>query len=286
MSFPSKFDYVSPQSLEEVSAFLYKNEGAKILAGGHELIPLLKKRNVNTGLLVDLKNIKSLKQIRINEEDNSLVIGSMVSCDDLISFLDHEYSCPALMQAAKSVGDAQVRNWTTIGGNIASGNPAADLAAPLQCLDAKVNLIGHNGRREVNMDQFFVGPFETALEKDEVIDSIHIPYQEGTILSGYEKIKIAANSYPLCGVAMLLVKQESGKIQDGRIAITGASIHPRRLYKAEALINGRKANSKRLLLAVLENHDNVMYLSDEFGSSEYRRHMTQVLVENLLNRLV
>src|SRR5678809_1025998 len=165
---PTQFDYKAPATLDEAVALLASDlDGAKVLAGGHSLIPAMKLRLAQPQLLVDIARIKSLAYIR--EEGDQILIGATTTHYQLESSDLLKRICPLLPECAKSIGDVQVRNCGTIGGSIAHADPAGDWPAAVMALDAEIQIFGPNGERWVKCDEFFLGLLMSVIEPDEIV---------------------------------------------------------------------------------------------------------------------
>ncbi|MFC1791519.1 FAD binding domain-containing protein, partial [Gemmatimonadota bacterium] len=243
---PNQFEYQAPQDIEEAVRLLQQNDQARLLAGGHELIPQIKLGRIAPPLLIDLRHIPELRGITHKAGESHLSIGAMVTCNELASNAAVQADCEALVEAAKSIGDAQVRNRTTIGGNLAGGDPAADLAAAVLVLEAVLHVVGPYGPREIDAEQFLVGPYSTDLQAGEIIKEVIFPVGAERRASTYEKIKIPANSYPLCGVAAAVTMTEKKGVESCRVALTGAAAHPIRLFDVEAGLTGGNPTPKKI----------------------------------------
>jgi carbon-monoxide dehydrogenase medium subunit len=284
MIVPVSFDYKKPSSVEEAVALLHQTKQSRPLAGGHELLVQVKQRRETPSMLVDLSNIPLLKKIGHSQDNSTFHIGAMVTCNDMIAHIPAKTNLGALKEAAASIGDAQVRNCTTMGGNLGGGNPAADLAAAILALEAEICVTGHFGSRVIAADQFYVGPFDTALEDDEIITKVVFPMISKQCIGVYEKIKNSANSYPICGVAAMITLTEKKLVSCCRVAVTGATVHPTRLHEVETAMQGVKPSAHNIVKASSKANKNQSFVSDQFVSDEYRAHLTNVLVERVLSR--
>lgn len=281
---PASFDYAAPTSLEEVITLLQAHQGARVLAGGHDLLTQMKLHHLTPPMLVDLRQIRGLRGITKVSNPDFLQIGATTTCTEIALHAEVLAQATALAEAAASIGDMQARNASTIGGNLAFGDPAADLPAALLALDASIVTQSAQGGRTIPADQFFAGSFRTVLERDEVITAVHIPLQKGGGRSAYEKFKNPANGYPIVGVAASLVRQENGAIASCRLGFTGAEAHPQRLYQAEEAIKGKKASAAAFSAAVALGVVGLKGRSDLYASGEYRVHLITVLAERALAR--
>jgi carbon-monoxide dehydrogenase medium subunit len=199
--------------------------------------------------------------------------------------LEVQANCQALVEAAHSIGDAQVRNWSTLGGNLADGDPKADLAVAVLALEATLYVVGPYGSRTIGADEFFIGPFETAL-RGEIIKEIKFSAAPTRSGSAYEKFKNPANSYPICGVAAAVVLNEQNSVAKCRVAVTGVTAHPTRLRQVEAALEKAAATPQNINAAAEQASTGLTFVSDLFASDEYRAQLTRVLTERALTRAV
>lgn len=277
---PNSFEYKKATSVDEAISLL--GDDAQILGGGHSLIPTLKLRLNAPGTLVDISKIESLKTIRDNE--NSITVGggathASIAADD--SLAEH---APMMPQAAKEIGDIQVRNFGTIGGSIAHADPAADWPAVLLACDAKVVIQGKDGKREVDIDQFFKGFYETALAEGEIITAIRIPKMASNRHSVYVKFKQPASRFAIVGVAAG-VEIEDGVVKSVRIGITGVGEFAYRAMNVEKALVGQALTTENIATAVNNVTEGIEVMSDHYASQKYRTHLAHVYVKRALNKL-
>ncbi|UCG80828.1 MAG: xanthine dehydrogenase family protein subunit M [Desulfobacterales bacterium] len=283
---PIQFDYATPKSLDEAIALLHQTEDACALAGGHDLLTQLKLRRRTPKLVVHLGHIPDLRGIRYRPDEDALYIGAMVTCSELVAHPEVQ-NWEALVEAANSIGDAQVRNCATLGGNLAGGDPTTDLPAAALALEVALHVVGPHGPRVIAADQFFVGPFDTALEAGEIIKELKFPATPAQSGSAYEKIKNPANSHPICGVAAAVTLTKEGKlVAKCRVAVTGAAEHPARLHEVEAALEGTNPTSAKIAEAAGHADRDVTFVSDLSASGEYRADLATVLTERVLIRAV
>ena len=281
---PVHFDFAAPKTLEEALSLLNQTVGARAIAGGQELLTELKLRRISPPLLVDLRLIPGLRDIGRRHGDDAIYIGAMTTSAEMAYHPGVRANVPALAEAAKSMGDAQVRNRATLGGNLAFGDQKADLPAVLLALEAIIHVVSSKGSRTIPADEFFLGPHQTALEVGEIITYVRFPLAPEVGGSAYEKIKIPANGYPLCGVAAFVECDKDGVVKKCRVAVTGAASHPRRLLSVEKALEGQRPTTKNIAAAVRHADEGVTFMSDLFGSAEYRANLTGVLAERALTR--
>jgi aerobic carbon-monoxide dehydrogenase medium subunit len=273
---PASFDYESPRTLDEAFAILSKNEDAKLLAGGHSLLPAMKLRLAAPSVLVDLGRIEGLAYIR--DAGDKIAIGAMTTHADVAASDLLERDSPLLKQTALQIGDVQVRNRGTIGGSLAHSDPAADYPAAILALDAELVARTANGERTIAARDFFTGLFTTDLRPNEIITEIRVrKTRDGR--TAYEKFHHPASGFAVVGVA-LVVHLKGGNIQHAEIGITGIAANPYRATRVEQELRGKNASA----VAEASQHaaDSVEPLSDYFASAEYRKHLAAVYTERAL----
>lgn len=280
--YPAAFDYQRPSSVQEVVNILKGNPEAKILAGGHSLLPAMKLRLARPGVLVDLGGIAELRNISVN---GGATIGAMATYDDVANNQDIARKYAALHESASVVGDVQVRNRGTLAGSAAHCDPAADGSAALVAHNAEFQVTGSNGERTIAADDFFVDIFLTALEPDEVITSIRLPEPEANTSSAYEKFSHPASGYPIVGIAAIVTRDGSGNVSSARIAATGSVYVVTRLTGAEDAITGTSGDASAVEAAAERATEGITeFAGDHYASSEYREHLTRVYTRRALNR--
>lgn len=280
--YPAAFDYHRPGSVQEAIQLLQDNPEAKILAGGHSLLPAMKLRLAEPGALVDLGGIGDLTQVSVGD---GATIGAMVTYDELLKNNELKAKYPMLHEAVAHVGDIQVRNRGTIGGSAAHADPAADTTAALLALGAEFVLVGPNGERTVSASDFFIDIFMTALEPEEVLTQIRLPEPDANTVSAYEKFAHPASGYPVCGIAAVVTRDASGNVSSAAIAATGSVYVATRLSGAEEGITGTNGDSDAVSAAADRASEGVSeFAGDHYASAEYREHLTKVYVKRALNR--
>jgi len=284
---PVRFDYVAPDSLQEAVQLLSQNVGASILAGGHSLMPDMKLRRMAPSLLVDLRKLQALRGIGGRESAGALRIGAMTTCAEIAASEEVRKNYHALAEAALSIGDPQVRNCSTIGGNLAYNDPAADLPAVALAFEATINTVGPDGTRAILANELIIGPFKTRLAPSEIITSVDFPAHVAGAGSAYEKFKHPASGYAICGIAAMVVPVANGTVGKCRVAVTGAASRATRLRAVETALEGHEPSVGNIAAAagrVLD--EELSFATDLFASAEYRAHLTQVLIERALTRAV
>ena len=271
---PASFDYIAAKSLDDAISLLARHkDDAKVLAGGHSLLPAMKLRLMQPKVLIDLSRIKDLSYIK--EEGGQIRIGAMTTHFQVETSDVLRRSCPLLPETATCLGDMQVRNKGTIGGSLAHADPAADWPAAILALDAELVVKGAKGDRIIKASDFFVEMLTTALEPGEVLREIRIPAAKGKVGQAYMKVRHPASGFAVVGIAVTL-SLEGGKCQSIAIGITGASPKPYRAGKVEAALKGNALDARTLSAASAHATDGVDINSDLYASADYRKQLAAV----------
>lgn len=242
----SAFEYRRPASVEEALQLLQADAGAKVLAGGHSLLPLMKLRLAAPETLVDIGRLDELKGVR-QLPDGRLAIGALTTYAELMESPARFYGL--LADALPGIGDVQVRNRGTVGGSIAHADPASDLPACLIALDAELVLRSANGERVVNADGFCEGPFTTGLGQAELLTEIRLPGPRDDAGSAYCSLEQPASGYALVGVAAVVMAGSDGRITGAGIGVTGVSDHAYRATEVEAALVGTDGSADAIAAA-------------------------------------
>jgi carbon-monoxide dehydrogenase medium subunit len=266
---PAAFEYRRAASVDEAIELLGADEGAKLLAGGHSLIPLLRLRFARPPLLVDVGRIDELRYVR--EEDGRIAIGALTRHAELARDPVLAERCGPIAQAAARIGDAQVRHRGTIGGSVAHGDPASDLPAVLLALDAELTAQGPEGERTIASADLFTGVFTTALAPGEMLTEIRVPAAVGT----YLKFVRRTQDWATVGVAAARV---DGRVQVGLTSMGATPLRARGVE--EAVASGASPAE-----AAARAGEGTAPPSDVSGSAEYRTHLAQVLVRRALEQI-
>ncbi len=277
---PTSFDYKKANSVEEALSML--GDDTQILGGGHSLIPALKLRLNSPGTLVDISKISSIKEI--SDGGDSIAIGGGATHASIANDKSLDQYCPMMGQAAREIGDIQVRNVGTIGGSIAHADPAADWPAILLAADARIVVQNKNGSREIAADQFFKGFFETALEEGEIITAIHIPKSQKNSNSCYVKFKQPASRFAIVGVAAA-VEMDGSVVKSARLGLTGVGEFAYRATAIENALTGKPLNETTINEVVQNATENTNVMSDHFASEKYRAHLANVYLKRALRKL-
>ncbi len=244
---PPRFEYHAPRSIGEAIALLGQlGSEAKLLAGGHSLLPMMKLRFAEPAHLIDINRIPELRGIR--QEGQTLVIGAMTTENELINSALLQAHVPLLPEAAQMIADPQVRNRGTIGGDIAHGDPGNDHPALSIALNASFVLEGPKGRRRVAADDFFLGTYMTLLEENEVLCEIHVPAFAAGTGSAYEKLKRKTGDWATAGCAVVM-RRQGGVVSEVRIALTNVAPTALRAEAAEQAILGKELSVANLQAA-------------------------------------
>ena len=279
---PATFDYEVAESVEHAIELLGTKEDAKLLAGGHSLLPLMKFRLARPGTLVDIGRVSGLAGV--SDGGEHLVIGALTRHHDLERDALVKKECPILAHTAGLVGDSQVRHRGTIGGSLAHGDPASDLPTVALTLEAQIVLRGPNGERTVPAAEFFRGFYETALEPQEVITEVRVP-KTGAGGWSYVKFRRRAIDWATVGVAAV-VEAGNGTIRSARIGLTNMGQTPLRAAAAEQALAGAPRDG--VANAAAKADEGTDPPADTWASSDFRRHLCRVLtgraVEEALSR--
>jgi carbon-monoxide dehydrogenase medium subunit len=272
-----EFSYHRATSIAEVGSLLERHAGAKILAGGHSLIPLLKLRLASPPALIDIGRIAELKGIAV--KGSVLKIGALVTHQELASSPLVREHCPALAEAAAHVGDPAVRNRGTIGGNVAHGDPASDLPIVLTAVGARFAAVGPKGTRTIEVGGFFQGLMTTALADRELLTEIEIPVKAAGQGMAYAKFEHAASRYAVIGVAAAIIVS-AGTCTAASIAIGGLVPAAVRATAVEQALAGKTLSADAVASAADQVGRDLGrdILGDIFASAEYRKAVAPVWV--------
>src|SRR5690242_12024322 len=272
---PASFDYKVPATLEEAVSLLAGDpDGAKVLAGGHSLIPAMKLRLAQPQLLVDIARIKSLSYIR--EEGDQILIGATTTHYQLESSDLLKTICPLLPACAGSIGDVQVRNKGTIGGSIAHSDPAGDWPAAVLALDADLVLVGTSGERIVKAENFFVHFLTTDLQPGEILREIRIRKPSGRFGQAYQKVPHPASGFAVVGIAVSLSLKADGSCESVSIGVTGVGVKAYRPTASENALANSSLDDAAINNASSHVCDGVDPNADLYASGDYRCHLAQV----------
>ncbi len=282
---PAPFDYAAPGSLEEAFSLLEQHgDEAKILAGGHSLIPMMKLRFASPEFLIDINNIPGLSHIK--EEDGYLKIGALTREAELEASEVVRAKYPIFLDATKLIADPQVRNMGTVGGNIAHGDAANDHPAVMMALRAEVVISSAEGQRTVPIDEFFYGFYMTAVQPNEILTEIRIPVPGPRTGNAYHKLERKVGDYATAGVAVQLSLDENGVCTYAGIGLTNVNPVPMRAARSEEALVGHKLDEERIELAGQYAAEDCNPSSDLRGDEEYKRAVVKALTKRMINKAI
>jgi carbon-monoxide dehydrogenase medium subunit len=272
------FGHLSPSSLEEAVAALHEHGGATPLAGGTDLLALMKLGVEKPDCLVSLKGISGLDYIR--EENSMLQIGALtrissIHCSSLI-----EQACRALHESTLDFGTPPIRNMATIGGNVCRSSPSADTVPCLMAHDAEVALVGRDGERTVPLVDFFTGPGQNVLDR-EVLTEIRLPLPKGATGSAFAKLNRTSSDLAKVNGAVF-IRISDGRCDDVRIALGAVADRPIRARAAEQMLRGKELDDRRIDAAVAKVAEDIAPISDVRSTARHRSRVTGVLVGRLV----
>ncbi|HEY2987475.1 MAG TPA: xanthine dehydrogenase family protein subunit M [Candidatus Binatia bacterium] len=281
--FPASFEYHAARSVEEALDFLTKyGDDAKLLAGGHSLIPAMKLRLASPRYLIDIGRVPGLSGIRI--DGDTLAIGALTVHVDIVHSDLIRQRVPGLSDAAGVIGDVQVRNRGTIGGSVAHADPAADFPVILAALNASFVAVSPSGKRTISVDDFFLDFYTTALAPNEVLTEIRVPLPPSGAGTAYHKMAHPASGYVVVSAGALVDRDSSGRCSSARIAIGGLGSGPLRAKATEAALHGQSLTPEVIAAAASKAADGANADDDVYASAEYKRHMATVLVRRAIDK--
>jgi carbon-monoxide dehydrogenase medium subunit len=277
------FEYHVPSTLQEAIALLTQYNGeAKILAGGHSLLPIMNLRLAQPKALIDISKIPGLSGIR--EDNGSIVIGAMTTHYLVESSSLLKQKVPILPETAAVIGDVQVRNRGTIGGSIAHADPAGDLPGTAVALDLQLKAVGPRGERSLRAREFFVDILTTALQPDEILTEIRVPAMAPRTGSAYEKFPNPASRYAIVGAAAVVTLDGNGVCQKASVGLNGVTGTPVAAVGVEQALVGQRVNAQSIQEASAKAADGLEPLGDIFASAMYRAHLARVFTKRALTR--
>ena len=278
-----KFEYLAPGTLDEALKLLSLHQGAaRVMAGGTDLIPKLKMRQIQAPeYIIDLKNIAGLDYVKFDAK-NGLRVGALVTLRNIETSSMIRKNYPLLSQAAEGMASIQVRNRGTVAGNICNAVPSCDMGPSLLCLDARLKLVSRKGERVVDVDDFFTGPSQTVVGNDEILTEIQLPVAAPGCRARYLKqMPRRAMDLPIVGVAAVGVFS-GDKFEDVRIGLGAVAPRPIRARQAEDALRGQKVGQKIIEKAAEIAAREARPIDDHRASAEYRREMVNVLTRRAL----
>lgn len=273
---PAAFEYHAPRSVDEALDLLRSLPDAKLLAGGHSLLPMMKLRVLSPANLIDIGRIPTLRGVR--EDGTGLVIGAMTTHWTLQASAPVRSRAPLLAEAASSIGDVQVRNAGTIGGSLVHADPAADYPAVVLVLEAEMTAVGPSGRRTIRARDFFTGVMASAVGADEILTEIRVPPMPGGTGQAYLKFPHPASGFAVVGVAAA-VRVRGGRCEEARIGVTGVGPSAYRAGAVEKALAGVKLDEGAIAAAAEHAADSVDVNEDLFAAADYRAHLARVFTK-------
>jgi len=283
MSLPAAFDYHPAKTVDEALTLLQQyGDDAKLLAGGHSLLPLMKLRLAQPGHLIDIGRIDGLAYIR--EENGVVAVGAMTTYVMLENSDVIRRHFALLPEGIAVIGDPQVRNRGTIGGSIAHADPAADMPGIVLALKADILVQSSNGVRTIKADDFFTGTFETALQPEEIVTEIRFAIPPAHTGSAYMKLENKASHYAVAGCAAVVTLDTDGTCTSASVIITGASVKAHRASGVESVLVGKKLDEPGVAGAATHATEAIELVEDIHGSKAYRGQMAVVMARRAILR--
>jgi carbon-monoxide dehydrogenase medium subunit len=283
--YPAQFEYHTPGTIKEALDLLARHkDDAKVLAGGHSLIPAMKLRLAQPKHLIDLRKLTALGGIK--EDGGVIAIGAMTTHYQVETSPVVKAKCPVLASVAGQIGDPMVRNLGTIGGSLAHADPAADYPAAIIACGAEMVAEGPKGRRTIKADEFFKGLLTTALGADELLVEVRVPVLAAKTGANYQKFPHPASRYAVAGVAAVVTLDGAGKVAKASVGVTGAGTKAVRAKGVEAALAGKAADAASIQAAAEKAAEGVDAQADLQGTEEYKRHLVRVMAKRALEAAV
>lgn len=277
---PAAFEYYRPKDMAGVLAILEEHgDDARVMAGGHSLIPMMKLRMADVPHLIDLQDVGGLSEVTIT--DDSIRIGAMITQTDIINHDGLKTAAPILQEAALQIADPQVRNMGTVGGNVANGDPGNDMPGLMQCLDASFTLIGADGERDVPAREFYEAAYMTARDDEEVLTAVTIPMPKGGY--AYEKQKRKIGDYATAAAAVQIVK-DGDTCTAASVAMTNLSDTPIFSEAAGAALAGTTLDDAAIKAAMAAMLDDIDPTEDNRGPIAFKKHVAGVILRRAIER--
>jgi aerobic carbon-monoxide dehydrogenase medium subunit len=267
-----EFEYSSTTQLTEALTLLA--DGAKPLAGGMSLVPMMKLRLATPEHVVDIRRLKELNHVTVSPE--GVRLGATLSHHQVEASEVLRAVCPLLPKTASCIGDVQVRNMGTLGGSVAHADPAADYLAALFALEAKIKLASASGQRVISISEFVTDPFTTSIEPGELLTEIIVPTEAAGTGTAYVKMSQPASGFAIVGVAVRIRKSAQGTVDFVRVGITGVGPTAYRAAGVEDKLNGTTASDADIKAAAAQSAEGIDATTDLNASSEYRKHLASV----------
>ncbi|MFB6299210.1 MAG: xanthine dehydrogenase family protein subunit M [Halobacteriales archaeon] len=286
--YPSPFEYYRANSIEEALDLLeeHADEEVEMIAGGHSLLPTMKSGLASPDVLIDIGHIDEMQGIERGED--ATTFGALTNYVDIADSDDAWADCTALAEAAHAVGDVQVRNMGTLGGNLAHSDPASDLPAAAMASNATIHAQGRDGSRTIDADDFFMGMYMTALEEDELLTAVEVPHLGEHDVGAYAKKPSPSSGYAMVGVAAVL-ETDGETIESASVAANGALDHATRLEPVEDALAGEPLEESTAEMAgehATDDIDTFMMMDDLQASNEFRAQLLRVYTKRALSTAI
>lgn len=285
--FAASFEYKKAGSVSDAIQILSNDSGAKVLAGGQSLIPLLKLRLARPTVVVDIGGIQELKDITV--DGGTMRVGSLTTHSEIASSHQVHESCEILAEAAGGVGDPAVRNRGTIGGNVSHADPASDLPTVLTALNANFSVQGQGGlvsrgSRSVPASEFFTGAFTTALAENEILTGVEVPVLQTNQVAEYAKMSHPATHFAVVGAAVVITLEEGTRCTAASVAVGGLVPKPMRAPSVETALVGQQLTQELITAAADRVADDLGsdIIGDIFASADYRKAMAAIELKHAL----
>jgi len=284
--YPDEFDYYRAGSVDEALSLLDGHDDAELLAGGHSLLPTMKSGLASPDVLVDIGSIPELDGIET--DDDAVTIGALTTYADVVDAGVGDAS-RAFAEATAEIGDVQVRNAGTVGGNLAHADPASDLPAGALAADATIHAVGPDGERTIPADEFFLAPYATALDEHELLTRVELPATDAAT-GAYAKKPSPSSGYAMVGVAARIEAGDDAAVADARVAATGAVDHAMRLGTVEDALAGASIDAEAADLAadaaegVTDEVEPWQLMDDLQASAEFREQLLEVYAARAIER--
>lgn len=280
--YPASFEYHTASSVQDALAMLAQyGDDAKILAGGHSLIPVMKLRFAAPSHLIDIARIPALSAI--TDGGSAVHVGATARHADVVTSPVIKAKAPLLAEVASHIGDPLIRNMGTIGGSLAHADPAADLPAAMLALGATLVVTGASGSRQIAADDFFTDVFTTAMHPGELLTEIRVPAQGAGSGGAYEKNPDPASGYAIVGIAVQL-QVSGGSITSARVGMTGLGPKAMRLSAVESALTGKPATAATVDAAAAHAADGLVFVDDSRGSAAYKSNLARVFARRAAAR--
>jgi carbon-monoxide dehydrogenase medium subunit len=283
--YPAAFEYHAPKNVKEALGLLGKlKDDAKILAGGHSLIPMMKLRLAQPKHLIDIQKVPGLSGIKA--DGKALAIGAMTTHWEIESSSSVKSKLPVLAEVASVIGDPAVRNKGTLGGSLAHADPAADWPAAMIALGAELVCEGPKGKRKVTVDQWFLGLMSTALKEREILVQVRVPLLPAGSGAAYMKFPHPASRFAVVGVCAAVTLDKQGVCVSAGVGVTGAGTKAIRAKSVEAALKGKKLDAAAIEAAAQKAAEGVDVQADLQGSVEYKSHLCRVFAKRAITEAV